>query len=233
MFKGVLLVSLALLCLASCDLLDKKADRKKEKLSKDDLQVSKNTKRETLCQPTCANPRGFDGCNCRNSKCMLEGCVNYDAFGAVWKPNNCTTCHCNSNKKMCFTETCKTLDCFGYPTIKKPGKCCEECDFGVAHNECSLIPVGMRSISLGEGQTSTTCKQVQVYGCNTNTLWDNRWYRCVERSGMSSISTNEGCEDVTGKYQDVMSCDRQEIPDDELPLDTDYLDFSSCAVYFH
>ena len=201
-------------------------------LDKEEKLDGKEGKRQATCFPKCANPRGFTGCgDCSESQCMLKGCVHFGAFGPVWRPDNCTVCHCSNNKMKCFKKICSTLNCYGYPKVKQPGKCCKECDFGAAKNECKLIPVALKNVSMGSDD-NTDCKQVLEHDCNRSFIRRGaKWYGCIAEEGMSKLSENAGCEGVDGRYEDKIGCHQETTPA-VLPQDYE-ADPASCVIYVH
>ena len=183
------------------------------------------SKRQSGCQWQCADPRDWtydNPCgNCDHSECMFEGCVHNGAHGSLWKPDDCTTCYCYSGKKECYLETCKPLECYGYPKVKRPRSCCEECDFGARGDECNLIPVGWKEISL---RREETCKQFLKHGCDKRYVFSrNNWHVCEPEDGLVNIKTMPGCEHIPfDLYQrDIVKCTKRLAGPNEMPYDYD------------
>ncbi len=91
-----------------------------------------------------------------------EGCIITNAFGIrQWYPEPCTLCGCYG----CTEITCPHLDCFGFPTVATPGKCCPECDFGASKHNCSVVPVKIKSLYVSLGDKSCQ-SDIIIHGCN-------------------------------------------------------------------
>ena len=235
MFKEALLLGTFLLLLASASPLDNKLEGKADINFKEEAE-NKVLKRHTECPRTCANPKRSGPCErrCEHSKCKFRGCTFFKAFGEVWKPNNCTICYCKRYRtEECFEETCpENLDCFGYPKMKRPGKCCEECDFGAAKNECKLIPVRRKNFTLGDGSDSSTMCQVVLHDCYKPMVWNqDKWQVCRAKPGQATVGENTGCSGVEGSYADIVSCLQTEEGENPI-MDYDDDDMSTCANYF-
>ena len=194
----------------------------------------------------CANPvytKGIPCPSCINSGCNYTGCVHLGAFGPSWKPDNCITCTCNfiQNKAECLSrnpiEECDHLECYGYPTVRKPGKCCPECDFGIAKNECGIIPVGMELLNLSVKGKNGCQQKVRKHGCDKMYIIseDGEWYKCVAINGIRKVHKNVGslCNNEVNRmtYQDIVSCEKKIIENVwEIPMDYDP-EPTSCTLY--
>ena len=195
------------------------------------------SKRQSDCQWLCADPRDWsydNPCgNCDHSECMFEGCVHTGAHGSLWKPDACTTCYCRSGKKECFRKTCKPLECYGYPKVKRPRSCCEECDFGTHGGVCNLIPVGWKEISLRSFSWMSillwwgsrhTCKKIMRHGCEKRFAFSQgNWHVCEPEEGLVNMKTTPGCERISfDLYQyDNVKCTKRIAGPDEIPQDYD------------
>ena len=197
--------------------------------------------REECPRAFCANPVYTEGNPCPICLCVFRGCVHFGAFGATWKPDNCTTCTCNQNlnQAICYNRTeCGHLECYGYPSVRKPGKCCPECDFGIAKNECGIIPVRMEFLNTAyEG--SVNCQQkVRKHGCDKTYIIseDGQWYKCVAIKADREVHLDTECskcknEERKVTYKDTVSCEKKRIVNNwEIPQDYDP-DPTSCALY--
>ena len=178
------------------------------------------------CVARCADPRNKSWQNpcgsCDHSQCKYEGCIHYGAFFTYWKPDPCTQCYCQGGWKNCFRTDCnKNLDCFGYPKMRRPGKCCEECDFGASNDACSLIPVSYEAYR-GSG-AGRTCSKVVKHDCNK--LFINaggNMYRCSARTGFSKVKDSPGCSGEEGWYMDNTQCQQEKITNFRfMPVDYD------------
>jgi len=166
---------------------------------------------------TWKNPCG----SCDHSQCKYEGCLYYGAFFTSWKPDPCTHCYCQGGFKYCTTNFCnEELDCYGYPKVKRPGKCCEECDFGDSEDACSLIPVRYEPYKY---DTSVSCSKVVKHDCDKLFVYsEGKYYRCLGNPGYSKASNSPGCEEEEGWYGDITECQQKEVTDFSfMPADYD------------
>ena len=196
------------------------------------LSHSLSKRQVTNCYTRCPDPKKAwnNPCGtCDHSQCKYEGCVYYGAFYVYWMPDPCTKCFCENGKKNCYRTQCASeLDCYGYPKVRRSGKCCEECDFGVSDSACGLIPVS--SIRHNGTDTRGTCSKVVVHGCNKHyifidkldfTYTDDKWYECINQPGYSRARDSPGCGHMRGKYRDTTSCVQREIDSRDMPMDYD------------
>lgn len=180
----------------------------------------------TLC-PGCPDPVNRTKDNpcgsCEHSQCKYEGCVTRGAFFEYWKPSPCTICFCKGGrKKECIQHHCPGyLECFGFPTITRPGKCCAECNFGVSPDDCDVVPVKYRWIQyLGFYKKQSAFKRLLYHGCNKDIVEvGNKLYKCQPQIGLASVASSTGCESLEGSYHDVVHCVKVELKDDEIPAD--------------
>ena len=186
-----------------------------------------STAATTQQQEECPTPlcvdSVFDG-TCRRcterSQCRYQGCVTFGhQYGPVWRPDNCTTCHCERYWPHCYTETCQpSLECFGYPKVKHPGQCCPRCEFGVKPKECGFIPKGTKTLHVkrpdninadddnNNNNNNNTACQVEVveHGCyrsyykilrepGNGTTWPKVDYYLCEEVREVVVVPVEGC----------------------------------------
>ena len=184
--------------------------------------------RRPICPfPRCANPDRPSPQNpcgsCEFSQCKYEGCVHFGMF-PVWKPDNCTMCYCDRNTSRCIAESCQPATCYGYPKVRRPNTCCEECDYDADLGECKLVPKDAIEVLYANDHLQT-CRLLLLHKCDKSYAVDeeNNWYRCTEVGGKARVSDNEGCEHITGEeYEDSVVCRRELITDDRaLPHDYD------------
>ena len=194
-------------------------------------------------QALCADPR-YDpatGCNsCEHSQCLFSGCVRYGAFGPTWRPDNCTQCFCEHHRPMNSTSSCITtqcpseIDCYGYPTIHKPGRCCPECDYGLSDDECGLIPHRTELLNLTLGYAS--CEdEILFHRCNTNYIIEGSdWFVCQLNMSRVMKKLSHKCRFNTYishvTYEDITTCGKRLLQPHEFPQDYDS-DPYSCTLY--
>jgi len=186
-------------------------------------------------RPICPFPRCPDPVNaspeipcgsCNASKCKYEGCV-YFGVGFSWKPDNCTTCHCEGGVARCIAHSCQPVNCYGSPKMRRPNECCEECDYGARLSECKLVTKDIVRVFYAHDYLQT-CRQLRKHKCDKSYAVDeeNNWYRCTEVEGKVQVSENPGCEHLTGEgeeYTDNVMCKRELIMDNTaLPQDYDF-----------
>lgn len=196
------------------------------------------------CPPvTCANPKysqGYQECpTCEGSNCIFKGCVHYGAFDPTWKPDNCTTCYCYQNQAVCRKTKCNShMECYGYPVVKKPGKCCPECDFGIGKNECGAIPVETKSLYVSFGDDKSCQRNVSVHYCNKLYITDgNGWHMCRAVEGKRKVNMNAEGSKCRGKvsevtYTDTVECVKEILDYRNIPQDYDP-EPHSCSIYIH
>lgn len=186
----------------------------------------------------CANPH-FDpetGCSsCEGSRCNFRGCVKYGAFGPSWRPDNCTLCHCDDQgQSSCTRIECSEPDCHGYPIIHEQGKCCCECDYGIAADVCGVVPDGVKSLYLALGDSS--CQEdVLFHHCDKGIFTEGRdWYECIIGTAKVTKELSETCRFDTYishvTYEDVTTCEKRKLGTQEIPQDFDPNPYS-CALY--
>ena len=188
------------------------------------------TKRQSgwNCPVTCDDPRDvtYDNpCgNCDHSHCIYEGCIFAGPFFTMWFPDACSSCICRYGWKMCTQETCHPMECFGYPTVKRPGKCCEECDFGAREDECMAVPVGWKEISSLRRDKKQNCSRFLEHGCNKKYVWSQlEWYMCEPMEELVSLKAVPGCEDVPFDIylHDIVKCIKR-LADVQYDIPADY-----------
>lgn len=195
------------------------------------------------CPPAhCADPH-FDpttGCSsCEGSGCPFRGCVKYGAFGPTWRPDNCTICSCSdeTGKPVCTKIECSApADCHGRPLVHKPGRCCPECDYGVARDACGVVPGVERSLYLALGDLG--CQQdVLFHRCDKNFFYleeEKGWFECVVQMSQVSKELSEECQFKTHvshvTHEDVTGCERRRLEYFDIPPDLDP-DPYECAFY--
>ena len=153
-----------------------------------------------------------------------EGCILRNGFGIrQWYPDPCTLCDCYGCSKI----KCPILECFGYPSVTKPGHCCPECDFGVPDNNCSAIPFKIKSLYVSLGDESCQ-SDVVMHDCNMRykTDPDGRSFRCAPVLSNIHHKMGKKCLDRTGihhvVYKDVTECVQEDVdsvpPEEEMEL---------------
>jgi len=183
------------------------------------------------CYQRCPDPRYMTNQNpcgsCDHSQCRYEGCVYHGAFYSYWIPEPCSKCYCINNIKQCYLKECpENLDCYGYPKVIRPGKCCEECDFGDSELACSLIPVSSKRHNGKD--TRGSCKRVVMHDCNRRYVYaDGKWYSCTSHAGYTGVRDSPGCRHMRGRYRDNVSCRQHEIKDSRS-IPSDYDPYPQC-----
>lgn len=188
---------------------------------------------QTHCPPaTCAD--GFydpkTSCySCEESQCMLRGCVHSGAFFTTWMPDNCTVCQCLDKEKLCTTIECAPLQCYGYPTVHRSGKCCPECDFNVSKYDCGAVPVATKSLYVSLGDE--TCRRdVLEYACDKHYIIedDGEWFACEPvreevTQSFADVPGGGGCGQRISHmtYKAVARCEKRRLSDVEIPQDYD------------
>ncbi len=208
-------ISLWLVCLLSititlveCD-SEKLPDHLQERLtttpSNGDVNDNENSTNSNC--PTC-QPSTELLCKLR-----ARGCITTNAFGhRLWYPDPCTLCDCSGCSKI----ECPKLNCFGFPTATRPGRCCSECDFGVSEYNCSVVPVKVKSIYVSLGDNSCQ-SDVVMHDCNQRfgTDRDGKSFRCVPFERRHTHNFGRKCRDYAGvvqvRYKDVGICSKEEF----------------------
>ena len=187
----------------------------------------------TTCPPAhCVDP-SYDpetSCySCEGSRCMFRGCVHNGAFFTTWMPDNCTVCHCEAKREVCTTIECAPVECYGFPTVTKPGRCCPECDFGVGPTQCEAVPKTTRSLYVSMGDNS--CRQdVVERECDKNFIFEDdreygAWFGCepIREEVTKSVADLPGCVDRISHvtYKTVTRCEKRRLSQEEIPMDYD------------
>jgi len=172
-------------------------------------------KRQSQFNCPCADPKDItidNPCgNCQKSQCKFKGCIIDTPLKLQWKPDDCTTCECIRGRKLCYREQCNETECFGYPVIKPPGKCCKVCDFSTSATACNVVPVEWKNPSL-RLDALQTCTRILVHGCDKQFLnLFHRRYKCKPALGLVSLASSPGCAHLNFEYYDVVRCDRIEV----------------------
>lgn len=145
----------------------------------------------TDCQPSVPTELPCD--------LRVEGCIITNAFGLrQWYPDPCTLCDCNGCSKI----ICPELDCFEFPTVKKVGKCCPECDFGASKYNCSVVPVKIQSLYVSLGDKSFQ-KDVIVHDCNQKfgVEENGQLFGCVPLKAHFTHKLEQEVRENTGIYK--------------------------------
>lgn len=203
------------------------------------LAASRASQDPSHCPPApCADPR-YDhetSCfTCEGSQCVYRGCVHSGAFFATWRPDNCTVCHCLDKKEVCTTIECAPVECYGYPMVTRPGKCCPECDFNVSATECGAVPVVTRSLYVSLGDNSCQ-RDVVERDCDKRHIVDSEgaWFMCepVREEVMQSFEDVPGCANRISHvtYKTVARCEKRRLSYHEIPQDYDP-DPHRCSYY--
>lgn len=162
----------------------------------------------------------------------MRGCIKAGAFYVTWRPEPCTTCYCDDNgEEQCYQQRCPQLDCFGYPNKTEPWSCCPVCDFGVADDNCSLVPTSRQAlyVALGDAQCRT---EVVVQGCNKELVYrDRKWYKCVSGTKKNKAVHLKECETMRKVvYKSMAECAEVEAdPLRDVPQDYDPFP-NSCSM---
>lgn len=140
-----------------------------------------------------------------------KGCITTNAFGIMqWYPDPCTLCDCNG----CSEITCPQLDCFGFPIVKKSGKCCPECDFGVSKYNCSVVPAKIKSLYVSLGDKSCQ-SDIIIHECSQRFGFDERGHLfcCVPFETHHTHKLTQELQEFTGIYKigylDIGKCKKQ------------------------
>jgi hypothetical protein len=156
---------------------------------------------------------------------MFRGCVHSGAFFTTWRPDNCTICNCLDKREVCTMIQCSPPQCYGFPIVTRPGKCCPECDYGISATECGAVPVSIKSLYVSLGDSSCQ-RDVVLRGCNKNLFVENRaWFRCepVREKVTQSVAELPGCEGQISHvtYTTVTRCEKRQLNYYEIPQDYD------------
>lgn len=159
---------------------------------------------------------------------MLRGCVHNGAFFTTWMPDNCTVCRCDG-KEVCTTIECTPPECYGFPVVTRPGRCCPECDFGVGPTECRAVPVTTKSLYVSVGDSS--CQQdIVELDCDKHFVVEDdgeygAWFECepVREEVTQSVKNLSGCADRISHvtYKTVTRCEKRRLNRWEIPQDYD------------
>ena len=184
-------------------------------------------------ESNCADPEYQDGCcpNCDKSNCKFRGCVHFGMF-PTWRPDPCTVCSCYRGNELCTNITCPSISCYGYPNVTRPHNCCPECDFGIARNECGVIPVSKNSLYIALGDDSSQ-QEVVMYDCDKQFVWRNeKWHICTSKKKIKSVQMKDSQSPIRQVvYKDVKECSLREAKLSEIPADYDPNPFDRCALY--
>lgn len=181
----------------------------------------------------CADPEYQDGCcpNCDKSNCKFRGCVHFGMF-PTWRPDPCTVCSCYRGNELCTNITCPSISCYGYPNVTRPHNCCPECDFGIARNECGVIPVSKKSLYVALGDDGSQ-QEVAMHDCDKQFVWRNeKWHICTPKKKITSVQMKDSQSPIRRVvYKDVKECSLREAKLSEIPADYDPNPFDRCALY--
>ena len=206
------------------------------------LQRKDNVQRTKCPQVNCVDPQHDPktGCmSCEKSQCKFRGCVKFGAYGPSWMPDNCTVCYCEegSRKEVCTKMECPKKDCFGFPTIHKPNRCCPECDFSskVADTECAAVPVKRKSMYVALGDKSCQ-RDVVTYGCDKEYITDEEgaWFSCkpvMVNVTLSFPDCHHGHMIGHVMYEEVRTCEKKRMELHEIPMDFDPSPSWDCPLY--
>ena len=173
---------------------------------------------------------------------MLRGCVHHGAFFTSWKPDDCTECFCEDGQEICTAIDCAPLNCYDYPTLHRPGRCCPECDFNISASECGVIPVATTSVNVTVALGDGSCQQsVVLYRCDKNFIVedDGTWYMCDPMQGEVTRQVRDlptpGCGPAVSQvtYETVTSCERRELSDYEILQDYEFYPFDCYYIVFN
>ena len=173
-----------------------------------------------LCaRPLCANPVTPPGdcCpSCEDSNCKFEGCVNFLEGGPQWSPNPCQFCQCDikNNQQFCAVIACRFLtkeDCFGYPVVQDPDRCCPSCDFGKPDIGCHVVPqlFSKRNItvtqSVGFKRSCTT--EIIKHTCDkVGFRYRGKKFGCRPLTRRQIVRFDKNCPLSLGLTKDVTRC---------------------------
>eukprot|EP00731_Ephydatia_muelleri_P024291 Em0016g562a len=182
--------------------------------------------------PVCADPAppAEDDCcpRCDNSSCLFKGCVRWNSLGAQWLPDPCTVCSCRYGRPTCSRVECQVPSCFGFPTTIKAGRCCAECDFGIATNSCQPIPYRKETVSVYTAEGGPCVTEVLMHKCDKSIVVQNsQTYACSGELILKNLSTKTtDCFAQNIAYKDVVICKLKPI----LVMDYEP-DPYSCPLY--
>ena len=180
-----------------------------------------------LCsRPLCANPTLKPGecCpTCEDSNCKFKGCVNFNVSldgRTQWAPQPCLICHCDieQNQPLCAMIDCgptpTEAECLGYPVVRKPNRCCAECDFGVTDDTCQVVPqVSLSGGIRDEIQVTATrgrqsCSNLIIpHTCDKVAFRSgDKKFRCEPVEGKKMTNFDQSCPISKATYTDVTKC---------------------------
>lgn len=128
--------------------------------------------------------------------------------------------------EVCVVADCAPVECYGFPVVTRPWRCCQECDYNVSRTECGAVPVGTRMVEVSLGDT--TCQQdVFEYECDKQFIVDDdgAWFTCdpvqeeVTTGNLPSPRCGPLVDQVT--YQTVARCQKRRLTNSEIPQDYD------------
>lgn len=146
----------------------------------------------------------------------------------TWRPDPCTTCMCLEGMETCAVVDCRPVECYGFPMVMRPQRCCEECDFGVSNTECAAVPVRTRMVDVQLGE-STCQEEVLEFECDKTYIVDNSgaWFQCDAVREQVNVSVNDlpqrrcGPQVSQVTYETVARCNKRRLSEFEIPQDYD------------
>ena len=155
-------------------------------------------------------------------------------FFFTWRPDPCTTCMCSDGMEICAVADCAPVQCFGFPVVTRPQRCCQECDFGVNSTECAAVPVRTRRVPVQLGDT--VCQEEVVeYECDKMFIVDDdgTWFGCDAIREQVNVSASDlpqrrcGPQVSQVTYETVARCNKRRLDNFEIPQDYE-IDPYSC-----
>ena len=181
--------------------------------------------------PVISNP---DTCPCEHCpNCTFKGCVRFGWTGAYWQPDPCTVCSCFNDQERCTRIQCSKPECYGFPLVTRPRKCCPECDYGIAADECGPIPNRNQSLYVALGDERSCQEDVVLHGCDKDLLLkDGKIFKCFPKERLRSHTFERNCPIRKVVYKDVRECTIREAKPYEIPQDDIFgFDYDECAFY--
>lgn len=183
--------------------------------------------------PVISNPEHEGPCPCFHCpNCTFRGCVRFGWTGPTWQPDPCTVCSCFNDEELCTRIQCPKLECYGFPVVTRPRRCCPECDFGIAADQCGPIPIRNQSLYVALGDQQSCRADVVLHGCDKDLLLkDGKIFKCVSKERLQSHTFERNCPIRKVVYRDVRECRIREAKPYEIPQDDLGFDNNECALY--
>ena len=105
-------------------------------------------------------------------------------------------------------------ECLGYPVVKKPNRCCTECNFGVPDDTCEVVPQvslpggGRDEIQITASRGRQSCSNlITPSTCDKAAFHSgNKKFHCEPVEGKKTASFDQNCPISKAMYTDVTRC---------------------------